>query len=66
MRQQNNVTDHTLEVDRDHDRVRAQEEVLGRWAVCTVLTNPSPFRVKYSGSKRVLREYEEGKQWETV
>lgn len=26
MRQWNNVTDHTLEVDRDQDRIRAQEE----------------------------------------
>lgn len=26
MRQRNNVTDHTLEVDRDQDRIRAKEE----------------------------------------
>lgn len=26
MRQWNNVTDDTLEVDRDQDRIRAQEE----------------------------------------
>ena len=26
MRQWNIVTDHTLEVDRDQDRIRAQEE----------------------------------------
>lgn len=26
MRQRNNVTDRTLEVDRDQDKIRAQEE----------------------------------------
>lgn len=27
MRQWNNVTDYTVEVDRDQDRIRAQEEL---------------------------------------
>lgn len=60
MRQQNNITDHTSEVDRDHDRVRAQEEVWEGGLCAPVLTNPSPFRVKYSGNERVLLDYEEG------
>lgn len=39
MRQWNNVTDHTLEVDRDQDRVRAQEETSERGLCAPVLTN---------------------------
>lgn len=39
MRQWNNVTDHTLEVDRDQDRVRAQEETSEHGLCAPVLTN---------------------------
>lgn len=38
MRQWNNVTDHTLEVDRDQDRLRAQEEISEGGLCAPVLT----------------------------
>lgn len=38
MRQWNNVTDHTLEVDRDQDRIRAQEETSEGGLCAPVLT----------------------------
>lgn len=44
MRQWNNVTDHTLEVDRDQDRIRAQEETSDSGLCAPLLTYLSPFR----------------------
>lgn len=38
MRQWNNVTYHTLEVDRDQDRLRAQEETSEGGQCAPVLT----------------------------
>lgn len=38
MTQWNNVTDHTLEVDRDQDRIRAQEEASAGGLCAAVLT----------------------------
>lgn len=45
MRQWNNVTDHTLEVDRDQDRIRAQEETSESGLCAPLLTYLSPFRI---------------------
>lgn len=38
MRKWNNVTDHTLEVDRDQDRIRAQEKISEGGLCAPVLT----------------------------
>lgn len=43
MRQWNNVTDHTLEVDRDQDRIRSQEETCGSGLCAPPLANLSQF-----------------------
>lgn len=51
MRQWNNVTDHTLEVDRDQDRIRAQEETSESGLCAPLLTYLSPFRI--SSEKRL-------------
>lgn len=55
MRQWNNVTDHTLEVDRDQDRIRAQEETSEGGLCAPVLTYWSPFRRSTVKIKRCNR-----------
>lgn len=51
MRQWNNVTDHTLEVDRDQDRIRSQEETCGGGLCAPLLANVCQFRSQYSEKK---------------
>lgn len=51
MRQWNNVTDHTLEVDRDKDKIRAQEQT-SESGSCAPPHKMKSIQEKYSGKKK--------------